>query len=85
MANLTPWQLLLWIAAVLMISVPLISILINTIITGYFTAKEKHLYKITSNFSKAFENVLKEFINEIEERKRKNGSHKQTDGGNTNS
>lgn len=80
MLNLTPWQLLLWIAAVLMISVPLISILVNTIITGYFTAKEKHVYKMTNNFS----NVAKEFIKTIEERK-KNGKYNETDGGDTNS
>ena len=83
MANLTPWQLLLWIAAVGMILVPLIGILVNTIIIGYFNAREKFYYRMASNFAKAFEKAFKTMNEEIEKRM-KNGSNK-ANGGDSNS
>jgi ABC-type Fe3+ transport system permease subunit len=83
MVNLTPWQLLLWIAAVGMIMVPLISILVTTIVTGYFNIREKFYYRLASNFSKAFENALKTMIGEMEKRQ-KNGTNK-TNGSDSNS
>lgn len=83
MANLTPWQMLLWIAAVGMIMVPLLGILINTIITGYFNAREKFYYRVAGNFSKAFESALKAFAEGME--KGKNNGTKKTDGGDSDS
>lgn len=83
MINLTLPQLLLWIIAIGLVIIPLISILVNTIVTGYFVAREKHIYRIFSNFSKAFEAMLSGLSNEIEKMV-KNGKDK-TDGGDSNS
>lgn len=83
MANMTPWQLLLWIVAIGMTMVPLISILVTTIITGYFNAREKFYYRMASNFSKAIRSALEAMINEI--KKRKNDEASKTDDSNPNS
>lgn len=42
-ANFTPWQLLLWVAALFMIMTPLIVILVTACFNGYFSAKERHM------------------------------------------
>lgn len=68
MANLTPLQLLLWIAGLGMILVPLFYIAVNMM----YKAKERHMYNIFSNFSKAFECALKAMREEMKKKKKEN-------------
>ena len=49
-ANFTPWQLLLWVAAFLMIVTPLLVILVTAIMNGYFSAKERHMKAMVKYF-----------------------------------
>lgn len=42
MANLTPWQLLLWIVGVEIVSAPVIITIVRSAIDGYFRAKATH-------------------------------------------
>lgn len=44
--GLSPWQLLMWIAGLELISIPLLIFLINSIIIGYFKIKEQHQAKM---------------------------------------
>lgn len=56
--TLTPWQLLLWIVCLEILSAPLIAVLINTVIVGYFKVKESHIAKMAKALGKTL-NVLK--------------------------
>ena len=74
-ANFTPWQLLLWVAAFLMIVTPLIVILVTACVNGYFSAKEKHMKAVAKYFgdcllaaSKAAEEVVKKKAEELKAR-----------------
>ena len=60
MWTLTPWQTLLWIAAVELISLPLIAGFVRTIIDGYFKAKEEHIGRVFNSLGKAIEQIGKE-------------------------
>lgn len=42
MSMLSPWQLILWIFAVELVSLPLLSAFVSSIFNGYFKAKERH-------------------------------------------
>lgn len=57
MSVLNPWQLLVWIAGLELISVPLIIFMINAIVIGYFKAKESHAAKMMNALGAAFEKV----------------------------
>lgn len=59
MTALNPWQLLLWIAGLELISVPLIIFTANAIMIGYFKAKENHIAKMLNAFSGTIENITK--------------------------
>lgn len=59
MTALNPWQLLLWIAGLELISVPLIIFTANAIMIGYFKAKENHVAKMLNAFSATVENFTK--------------------------
>lgn len=69
MANLTPLQLLLWIAGLGMILVPLICILANTLMTLRYKAKEQYVYRLFNNISKAFEGAMKAMLEEMKKKK----------------
>ena len=60
--TLSPWQLLLWIVCLEILSVPLIAILVNAIIVGYFKAKRDHFGKIATSFSKALEKITTDIM-----------------------
>ena len=76
MANLTPFQLLLWIAGLLMISAPIIGIVIGIAMRTVYKVKEQYIVNLVTIFSKAgsatIENIAKEM-----EGKMKNGSNVQ--------
>lgn len=52
--NLTPWQMLLWIAGLELISVPLFIFTFNAIAIGYFKLKEQHQSRIMNGLSEVF-------------------------------
>ena len=54
MSVLNPWQLLVWIAGLELISVPLIIFMINAIVIGYFKVKEQHQAKFINALGELF-------------------------------
>ena len=50
-ATMNPWQILLWIAGLELISIPLFIFTINAIVIGYFKIKEQHQVKIMNGLS----------------------------------
>lgn len=85
MANLTPWQFLLWLAAVMMIAVPLLGILATVIMSAYYKTKEQFIMRIMTAVSKGIGAVAETLAKEMEG-KMKNGGNKanKTNGGNPN-
>jgi hypothetical protein len=76
MANLTPFQLLLWIAGLMMIIAPIIGVAIGIAMKSVYKAKEQYIVHLVTVFSKAgsatIENIAKEM-----EGKMKNGNNVQ--------
>lgn len=70
---LNPWQLLVWIAGLELISVPLIIFMINAIVIGYFKVKEQHQIK----FINALSELLKQAGNDLSAKinKEENNEH----------
>ena len=62
---LSPWQLMLWIVCLEVLSIPLIVILVNSIIIGYFKAKRDHIGKMANSFAKAFEKIADNMLKTI--------------------
>lgn len=60
MWTLSPWQTLLWIAALELISLPLIAGFVRSIIDGYFKAKEEHAGRVLNSLGKTIEQIGKE-------------------------
>jgi hypothetical protein len=85
MANLTPWQFLIWLAAVLMITVPLIAIMFGMIFNKYYKAKENFIYRTVSNFAKAFEATAKNITEELSKKGISNGKSKSNKANDSNS
>lgn len=50
-ATMNPWQMLLWIAGLELISIPLFIFTINAIVIGYYKVKEQHQVKIMNGLS----------------------------------
>ena len=53
-STLNAWQLLLWIVGLEVLSLPLIAGCANSIIKGYFRAKEEHVSKVARAVGEAF-------------------------------
>ena len=66
MASLNPWQLLAWIAALELISVPLIIFTVNAITIGKYKAQEQHQAKMIGTAGKVFETFGKELAAKLE-------------------
>jgi hypothetical protein len=62
--GLNPWQLLVWIAGLELISAPLLIFVINSAFVGWFRAKEQHQAKTLN----ALGSVIEEVGNKIEKR-----------------
>lgn len=56
--GLNAWQFLLWILALAMIVSPFIVGIINSVITGYFKAKDAHIGRIAKAIGATLEGVL---------------------------
>lgn len=68
----TPWQFILWIVCVEMVSIPLIAILVGTIINGYFRAKENHVSRVMNAAAKAFEKITDDLTKKMTEKMKDN-------------
>lgn len=77
MANLTPWQFLLWLAAAMMIAVPLLGILATVVTTAYYKAKEQFVMHVMTVISKGIGAAAETFAKEMEG-KMKNENDVQT-------
>lgn len=60
MWTLNPWQTLLWIAALMLILLPIIVAGARSIIDGYFESKEKHWGRILNSLGKVIEQIGEE-------------------------
>ena len=74
MANLTPWQFLLWLAAVMMIAVPLLGILATVIMSAYYKAKEQFIMRIMTAVSKGIGAAAETLVKEMEGKMKNGGS-----------
>lgn len=77
MINLTPWQLLLWIAAVGMIMVPLIGILCTSIINAHYKAKEQYTIHIVTLFMKAIGGATEAVAKTIEKKEKEDAKRRK--------
>lgn len=55
--NLNPWQILLWIAGLEIVSAPIVIAMANGIFTGYFRAKEIHSGKVAKAIGNALQSM----------------------------
>ena len=69
MIELNPWQILLWVVALELISVPLIVFCVNSIFIGYFKAKEQHEGRMITTFGKFLGKVGSDLNEKIEANK----------------
>lgn len=67
MITLTPWQMILWIAGLELISIPLIIFTVNAIMIGYFKLKEKHAAELIGGIGKVFETLGNDLTKKIKE------------------
>jgi len=74
LANLTPWQFLLWLAAAMMIAVPLLGILATVVTTAYYKAKEQFVMHVMTVISKGIGAAAETFAKEMEGKMRNGGS-----------
>ena len=69
MADLSFWQLLFRIVAILMIVGPIIAIWVNVMIIGYFRVKEAHTNRNLGAFVKALEQTANTIAEKIDKKK----------------
>lgn len=72
MANLTPFQLLLWIAGLVMIVAPIIGIAVGIAMRSVYKAKEQYILRLVTAFSKAGSATIESMLKGMEG-KMKNG------------
>ena len=68
-ATMAPWQVLLWIAGVELISIPLIAFTMNTIFIGYFKLKEQHFVKMLNSVATVLNATVDAATNKLREEK----------------
>lgn len=66
-STLNPWQLLLWIVGLELLSLPLIVGGINSAFNGYFKAKEQHVGKLAKAIGDSLTEAAKTMIKKKEE------------------
>ena len=69
MSFLSPWQLLLWVILLLILSSPIIAYLATWIINLYFSRKEKHDLDMMKRIINVVEEAKKQWIDKKEEGK----------------
>ena len=68
---LTPWQQLFWLVCLVLLTVPIISWGVTSVIRGYFSAKEAHIGKMANAVSNALKNTLEALNKQLDEVKEK--------------
>lgn len=66
----SPWHVLLWIAALLLIAGPIIAFNVNWIFTCWFRSKEAHQIRMIKTFSEAIEKASKEIQAQMQKKKK---------------
>ena len=84
MANLTPFQLLLWIAGLVMIVAPIIGIAVGIAMRSIYKAKEQYIMRLVTAFSKAASATMDSIAKEMEGKKHGGNGTNKTNGGNPN-
>jgi len=59
LSNLNIWELLLWIGAVLMITVPIVGMWAKVVFDAYFKAKSGFMSRVIKGFTAGIENASK--------------------------
>ena len=67
--TMAPWQILLWIAGVELISIPLIVFTTNAIFIGYFKLKEQHFVKMLNSVTTVLNAMIDAATNKLREEK----------------
>lgn len=67
LALLTPWQQLLWLVCAAVLIVPIMAAGINTVIRGYFRAKEEHTGRMANAVANAINQVMKDANGKLDE------------------
>ena len=67
-ATMNPWQMLLWIAGLELISIPLFIFTINAIMIGYFKVKEQQQVKIMDGLSAVIKKAGDELVNKAKDK-----------------
>lgn len=63
--NLTAWQLLAWIVGLEIVSAPIIIVVVNSVISGYFRYKEQHVGRMAKAIGEAMEKTIKTIENKV--------------------
>lgn len=74
MANLTPFQLLLWIAGLVMIVAPIIGVAVGVAMRSAYKAREQYILRLVTAFSKAGSATIESMIKEMEGKMKNGGS-----------
>ena len=69
LSNLTPWQTLLWILALEMVSAPVLIILFNGIAAGYYKAKQAFIGNILGALGRTLEKAAENTQQKLEAQK----------------
>lgn len=67
--GLSPWQFLLWIAGLELISIPLLIFLMNAIFVAWFRLKELHQIKVIRSIGEAMESISKKYTDMMSDNK----------------
>lgn len=85
MANLTPFQLLLWIAGLVMIVAPIIGIAVGIAMKSAYKAREQYILRLVTAFSKAGSATIESIAKEMEGKMKYGRSEaNKANGGNPN-
>lgn len=74
MANLTPFQLLLWIAGLVMIVAPIIGIAVGVAMRSAYKAREQYILRLVTAFAKAGSATIESMIKGMEGKIKNGGS-----------
>lgn len=56
-SSMNPWQVLVWIAGLEVISIPLVIFMVNAIVIGYYKVKEQHQVRMLNALGGLFEKI----------------------------
>lgn len=53
--NFTPWQILLWIVALELVTAPLLCMIFSSVFNAYYRAKDAHIGRVLNALGKTIE------------------------------